>query len=717
MTQGGAAFPVVASTDPPAAGPAQRVVVVSDGRPVQAGPAQRVVVVTDGRPVQGNAPIPVVVATGAQASQVLAGPPIPVVVVIGSLGGVPVNSVLPAISGTVAIGQTLTATTGTWSNSPTGYTYQWNRDGVAIGGETASTYLLTASDPGTVITVTVTASNAAGSASATSAGTAVSSLLTSVVAFWKLEEASGTRVDATGRGNDLAPTNTPGNAAGKIGNAISLLPASTQYASIADTADLSMGAGVRCTFAGWFNCTDMSAVRMIFSKFTPAGNQREYRLYVFTDGSVHFGVSSNGTASFEAATGAGVVTAGNWYYFAAWYDGSNIKVQINNGTVFSTAFSADIFNGTSPFQLGQETAETLKMNGLIDALGIWKRVLSAAELTANYNGGAGVQYPFEGAGSAFTLLPAMLADNGYTTDLTNYYLSNPFARVLAQTTATSMWLSLWDNLHSSYPTFDQVNVRVNGADHAQINPSADGASLSTIALPGGDQTVEIVASLQSKPAATVLGSFLKAAWFNGPAVLSQPTSSRLLVYGDSIAVGANASVPSRDGWAVLLRNYRGVSVSTMVEGWGFRSLYDDALDAPTRAAFVARLAGYSPSVIWLAIGTNDYGLNKWSAASFGTAYAALLDDLHTALPSAVIYCQTPILRVAPASEAANGSGSTLGNYRTQIATAQAARSGYCVLVDGTAILAAGASYDADGIHPTTAGHATYYAAVKAALGI
>jgi hypothetical protein len=82
----------------------------------------------------------------------------------------PVNSVLPAITGTATEGQTLTASTGTWSGSPT-FAYVWKRGGVAIGSATASTYLLVTADVGAVITVTVTATNAGGSADATSAGT------------------------------------------------------------------------------------------------------------------------------------------------------------------------------------------------------------------------------------------------------------------------------------------------------------------------------------------------------------------------------------------------------------------------------------------------------------------------------------------------------------------------------------------------------------------
>jgi len=90
----------------------------------------------------------------------------------GISGGIapPVNTVAPAITGTTTEGQTLTCSTGTWSNSPASYTYQWKDDGVAISGAVASTYVLTASEVGATITCTVTAYNDGGSASATATG-------------------------------------------------------------------------------------------------------------------------------------------------------------------------------------------------------------------------------------------------------------------------------------------------------------------------------------------------------------------------------------------------------------------------------------------------------------------------------------------------------------------------------------------------------------------
>jgi len=79
----------------------------------------------------------------------------------------PANTVAPSISGNQWQGQVLTTTNGTWTNSPTTFTYQWRRGGVDIGGATASTYTLVAADRGTNITCVVTAGNGL-SASATS---------------------------------------------------------------------------------------------------------------------------------------------------------------------------------------------------------------------------------------------------------------------------------------------------------------------------------------------------------------------------------------------------------------------------------------------------------------------------------------------------------------------------------------------------------------------
>lgn len=84
-------------------------------------------------------------------------------------GAKPVLLVAPVASGTVVIGNVLSSTTGTWASVPAAtFSYQWQRDGVDIGGATANTYTVVAADIGSSITAVVTASNPAGSASASS---------------------------------------------------------------------------------------------------------------------------------------------------------------------------------------------------------------------------------------------------------------------------------------------------------------------------------------------------------------------------------------------------------------------------------------------------------------------------------------------------------------------------------------------------------------------
>jgi hypothetical protein len=91
----------------------------------------------------------------------------------------PRNKTLPTIAGTAEVGQTLIATRGTWSGSPTTFHYEWARcdsTGAAclgISGATGKIYTVTTGDVGHTLRVMVTARNADGATSAVSAATTV----------------------------------------------------------------------------------------------------------------------------------------------------------------------------------------------------------------------------------------------------------------------------------------------------------------------------------------------------------------------------------------------------------------------------------------------------------------------------------------------------------------------------------------------------------------
>ena len=92
----------------------------------------------------------------------------------------PTNSAVPAVSGIARKGETLDASTGSWTGSPSSYTYQWKRANTAdgtysnISSETSNQYILTDDDIGSYIKVSVVAVNGAGvSSAALSAATSI----------------------------------------------------------------------------------------------------------------------------------------------------------------------------------------------------------------------------------------------------------------------------------------------------------------------------------------------------------------------------------------------------------------------------------------------------------------------------------------------------------------------------------------------------------------
>jgi hypothetical protein len=74
----------------------------------------------------------------------------------------PANTGAPAVTGTAAVGKALSCSTGTWTNNPTSLAYKWLRKGVAIAGQTTSTYTVQSADVGAGVACEVTASNGAG---------------------------------------------------------------------------------------------------------------------------------------------------------------------------------------------------------------------------------------------------------------------------------------------------------------------------------------------------------------------------------------------------------------------------------------------------------------------------------------------------------------------------------------------------------------------------
>ncbi len=319
--------------------------------------------------------------------------------------------------------------------------------------------------------------------------------------------------------------------------------------------------------------------------------------------------------------------------------------------------------------------------------------------------------------------------NGY--DGTGHPRQSPYAEWRFTTNAQILEITGTTDIEDDYGSYGHLGLWVNGVwTTPNLDFTANGTKTFTFPLYGthvplgGTKTVKIVTSLQSFPSdeANVQGSYIDSVvlkdWFATPTYTLIPPSDayKLIVYGDSITVGAFASSPARNTPAVLVRWLWG-DRNVMVEGHGFRALYDDASDNTARTNFANRLAGYNAQYLWLAIGTNDYGASAdWNAADFGTAYGDLLDKIHTAAPDMKIFCQSPIQRISPAGETANGYGNTLDDYRAAISTAVSTRTSYCTYINGASGgVVSNAGIDTDGIHINNTGAIQYAETIRRAV--
>ena len=164
----------------------------------------------------------------------------------------PVNTAIPNISGIRTFNETLTATNGTWSNTPTSYAYQWSRSSTSngtfsnISGATSASYRLVAADVGQYLRFTVTATNAGGSNSATSASTTQISKATPTFSSWS---------NVTKTFGDLPYSVAPPTVTGSLAGSFSYSSSNTSVISISGSTFTVAGVG-SATITANFTPTD-----------------------------------------------------------------------------------------------------------------------------------------------------------------------------------------------------------------------------------------------------------------------------------------------------------------------------------------------------------------------------------------------------------------------------------------------------------------------------
>jgi len=216
-------------------------------------------------------------------------------------------------------------------------------------------------------------------------------LTDNLISFWELEEASGTRNDARGA-NHLTDNNTVTQAVGKVGNAAQFTAANNEYLSVASNSDFVLGTG-DFTFCGWFYFDSLVADTGMAGK--DRGPVGEWTMaYILSTQRITPAINDQSNQYPANSLGAPVINT--WYFVVFWRDtvAGTYNVQVNNGTVDSTVDGTNPNTSVFDVEIGRARLASTDspMDGRIDQVGFWKRVLTTQERTDLYNGGAGLSY-------------------------------------------------------------------------------------------------------------------------------------------------------------------------------------------------------------------------------------------------------------------------------------------------------------------------------------
>ncbi len=231
-----------------------------------------------------------------------------------------------------------------------------------------------------------------------------STLPTSLVSYWSLEETSSSRVDATATGNNLTDNNTVLSGTGKIATAADFESTNSEYLSRADNASLSITGSI--SIAAWVNFETVPGAGRadIVTKYNTGGD-RSYRFQV-GDGNL-LTLIGVGSGVF-ICTPSWTPSSATWYHIAAVFDGAadTIKMYVNGAQQGATCTgqTSTITDGGATFMVGagQDAGPGNFMDGLIDEVGLWSKALTSTEITDLYNSGTGIPYLATGGTEATT---------------------------------------------------------------------------------------------------------------------------------------------------------------------------------------------------------------------------------------------------------------------------------------------------------------------------
>lgn len=226
--------------------------------------------------------------------------------------------------------------------------------------------------------------------------------LTQLVGYYKYDEVSGNLINQAtavgspnGNGIDGVAGGTTGplyQQSGIIGDSIKFAPAQAIFtAGVFGEWSFMTVTGATSTLCAWFNIDNFNAFNVIMNT-NNAGSVPGFSLDV-TGSQVNFRLRS-GVGALATLTHGLVLSTGTWYFAAARFDEPNntATLSVNDaGQITDNAVLASNGTQSQALRIGNNSSLLADgTDGRIDESSLWGRLLSDPEITALYNGGAGL---------------------------------------------------------------------------------------------------------------------------------------------------------------------------------------------------------------------------------------------------------------------------------------------------------------------------------------
>jgi hypothetical protein len=212
------------------------------------------------------------------------------------------------------------------------------------------------------------------------------SLLDNLVAYWKLDETSGPRIDSAGS-NNLTDNNSVGSAVGKVGNAA--LFDESNYLTVTNPTLNITGA---ISIAGWIYAVNRTEDQHFFGGYDSIWPYSGYGVRPDPVSSKYVWWSGGGWKPSNTA-----IALNTWTHIAFTLNSTGTLSIYINGSLdrTTTAPMPTLYNGQKALGARSDGTRRLVSGTLVDEVGIWKdRALTPTEIAILYNGGAGITFPF-----------------------------------------------------------------------------------------------------------------------------------------------------------------------------------------------------------------------------------------------------------------------------------------------------------------------------------